>query len=85
MYLKPVIKPLEEKKRYTGPVKFSITTGMRGIFAFMYDWDGPIRSSPHSFNETIQAEKDAITWAKSEYPGDWKNRIGFPITDDHNV
>lgn len=53
----------------SGLVRFGITTGMRGIFAVMYDDEGPIQSGVGSYSNAKEAWLEAAEWAEAEnYP-----------------
>jgi len=49
-----------------GVIRIGVTRGMRGLFAVMYDDDGPILSSPGSHGTYDEAYDDAVAWAAAE-------------------
>lgn len=61
-------------------IRIGVTKGLRGFFAVSYDNEGPICSSPLSFEDYIDAVKDAIEWAKSEYDK-WELHVDKSVLD----
>ena len=57
-------------------IKIGIKTGMRGIFPYMYDEEGPIMSGLTCKNYK-EAKIQAIAWAKADYGKEWKQHCDF--------
>lgn len=47
-------------------LKISVTSGLRGYFAVMWDEDGPIRSGIGSYDTAEEAAVEAREWALAE-------------------
>lgn len=54
-----------------GKIRFSTTSGMRGIFPVMFDDDGPIQTGSTCKNFQ-QCKNAAIAWAKAEFGNKWQ-------------
>lgn len=59
-----------------GKIMFSTTSGLRGMFAVMYDDDGPIQTGETCKNFQ-HCKNDAIAWAKSEYGNKWQEHTNL--------
>jgi hypothetical protein len=63
--------PRKGGNKMPGEIRIGTTSGMRGMFAVMYDDDGPIQTGL-TCKDFKQVKTYAIEWAKTEFGEEWQ-------------